>query len=181
MNQLMKGLAAGLIAGLAASAVMNKYLEWLAGPAGKPGHGAQSVQPGQPDHGVGRQLALEGRTHPGEDATQRTVSALARLSGSEPLSAKARHEGGKVVHYAMGAGSAAAYGLLAEFFPVLTAGRGLLFGGLVWVIADEGLVPWLGLSRRPDQYPWRVHLASLTAHGVYGLTTEAARKRLRAE
>jgi hypothetical protein len=55
---------------------------------------------------------------------------------------------------------------------------GLPFGTAVWLAADEGVVPALGLSQESDKYPLSTHAYALASHLVYGLTTELMLKVL---
>ena len=83
------------------------------------------------------------------------------------------------MHYAFGASTGAVYGAMAELAPGVTAGSGLMFGAAVWVVADEAIVPALGLSKPPTEYPLSVHAYALSAHLVYGLTAEITRRAVR--
>jgi len=56
---------------------------------------------------------------------------------------------------------------------------GLPLAAALWLAADEAAVPALGLSKSPLDYPLSSHLSALAAHGVYGVTTELARRALR--
>ena len=73
-----KGVAAGAAGGLVAAFVMNQFqAAW-----GKlmeneeRSHGAQSLQQGSPDHGIGRELAERGVDDPDDDAASRTANAV---------------------------------------------------------------------------------------------------------
>ena len=79
----------------------------------------------------------------------------------------------------MGAGTAAAYGVLAEVAPIVTAGDGLAFGTSVWLLADEVAVPAAGLSKSPRTIPLTTHIYALVSHLVYGWTTEIVRRAVR--
>lgn len=165
---LWKGLAAGVISGILASAAMNLLTRH------RP-HGAQARQQGLPQHGVGDWQAQRGETDPDEDAAERTANLLA----GGKLTREQKHKAGVAVHYAFGASTAALYGMLAELAPEAAPYGGIPFGLAVWLLADEGAVPLLGLSKRPDQYSPEVHAYSLAAHCVFGLTTELTRGVLR--
>jgi uncharacterized membrane protein YagU involved in acid resistance len=52
--------------------------------------------------------------------------------------------------------------------------RGAAYGTAVWILADEIVIPFLGLSRGPRELPLGVHAYSLGGHLVYGLTLDAA-------
>ena len=74
----LKGLAAGAIGGLAAAFVMNQFqAAWGRIAAGEErSHGAQSLQQGTPQKGVGRDLQAEGVDLPEDDATDRLDNTI---------------------------------------------------------------------------------------------------------
>jgi uncharacterized membrane protein YagU involved in acid resistance len=82
------------------------------------------------------------------------------------------------MHYTFGAVSGAAYGMLSHFVPITRAGRGALFGAALWAIADETMVPALGLSKGPAEYPLSTHVYGLASHLVYGMTTDATARSI---
>lgn len=176
-----KGVAAGAAGGLVAAFVMNQFqAAW-----GKlmenedRSHGAQSLQQGTPDHGIGRELAERGVDDPDDDAASRTGNAVSELVFEHHLTKSEKEEAGKAVHYAFGVSSGAIYGAVAEVMPLATVCEGTAFGAAVWLLADEATVPALGLSRKPTDYPASIHVYSLASHLVYGLTTELVRRAVR--
>ena len=86
---------------------------------------------------------------------------------------------GEAVHYAMGTLSGAIYGAIAEVLPIARAGNGLVFGALLWWIADNMAVPAIGLAKKPSAYPPSTHAYALSSHLVYGFVTESVRRVLR--
>ena len=72
------------------------------------------------------------------------------------------------------------YGAAAELAPEVAAGVGLPFGAVFWLVADEGAVPLLGLSKGPTEYPLSMHVYALASHLVFGLTAELVRAAVRA-
>ena len=180
-HNLWKGIVAGVAGGLAASWVMNQFQSWWSRSTYgiERSHGAQSLQRGLPQRGVARVLQASGSDQEKDDATMRTASAVSeRLFGTRLTEAE-KETGGTVAHYAMGATSGAVYGALAEWLPVTTAGAGLPFGAAVWIIADEGILPALGLSKSAKDYPPLIHVYAFTSHLVYGLATEFGRRAVR--
>ncbi|PYS79039.1 MAG: hypothetical protein DMF66_04185 [Acidobacteria bacterium] len=148
-GDVLKGLAAGVVAGLAASWAMNQFQAlWgkLAEGEERP-HGAQSLQQGSPQHGVGRELQERGSDEGDDNAAVRAANAVSELVFDHRLTKDEKETGGAVAHYAMGAASGAIYGVVAEILPAATVGAGLPFGAAVWLVADEGVVPALGLSK----------------------------------
>ncbi len=176
-----KGLAAGVVGGLVASWTMNQFQAlWSKLAEGEErSHGAQSMQQGHPQQGIGRELQEEGKDDAEDDAAERLANAISvGLSGRE-LTENEKDDAGVVFHYAMGATSGALYGAVAEALPLVTTGAGLPFGAAVWVIADEGIVPAVGLSKSPAEYPLSIHAYAFTSHLVFGLTTELVRRAVR--
>jgi putative membrane protein len=178
---IYKGVVAGAAGGLAASFVMNQFqAAW-----GKlmenesRSHGAQSLQQGLPEHGIGHELAERGVDEADDDAAARTGNAISELVFDHHLTKSEKEKAGAAAHYAMGVTSGAIYGAVAEVMPLATICEGTGFGAAVWAIADEGVVPALGLSRDASEYPVSVHAYSLTSHLVYGLTTELVRRAVR--
>ncbi|MFN7949801.1 MAG: DUF1440 domain-containing protein [Blastocatellia bacterium] len=180
-GSVLKGMAAGAVGGLAAAWVMNQFQSaWSRMTAGieRP-HGAQSMQQGQPQHGVGRELQKSGSDEASDNAAVRTASAISETAFDHKLTRSEKETGGAVMHYAMGATSGVIYGAAAEMAPVVTMGAGLPFGAAVWLVADEGIVPALGLSKTPDEYSLSMHAYSIASHLVYGVTTEVVRNVVR--
>lgn len=176
-----KGLVAGAIGGLAASVVMNQFQALLSRLAGgsERSHGAQSMQQGAPHHGIARALQKQGRDDERDDSAMRLGNAISVGLFDRKLTQDEKHTAGTVLHYAYGISTGAAYGAAAEFLPSVTAGAGLPLGAVVWVGADEGVVPALGLSKAPTEYPLSVHAYAFASHLVYGLTTELVRRAVR--
>lgn len=180
-GDVLKGLAAGVVGGLVASVVMNGFQALLSRQlAGvERSHGAQSLQQGTPQQGVGRDLEAEGKDEPEDDATERLANAVSVAVFERELTKREKERAGTALHYAMGTTSGALYGAVAELVPEATAGAGLPYGVAVWLVADEGIVPAAGLSKSPAEYPLWIHLYSLSTHLVYGLTTELVRRAVR--
>lgn len=177
----LKGLAAGLVAGLIASAVMNQVQAlWTRLTEGEErSHGAQSMQRGSPYSGVGGELRAEGKDDEQDDAPMRLANAISVAVFDRELTKSQKDTAGTALHYAYGVSMAGLYGAAAEFAPAITAGAGLPYGVGVWIVADEGVVPALGLSKSPKEYPLSVHAYALVSHSVYGLTTELVRRAIR--
>ena len=174
-SNLWKGLAAGVAAGLAASWIMNQFQSlWGKLAEGiEKSHGAQSLQQGSPPEPPNINEDEE------DDATERVASAISETVFDRELTEREKEKAGAAVHYGFGATTGAMYGALAEVAPGVTACNGLLFGAAVWVVADEAVVPALGLSKPPSQYPLSIHAYALSSHLVYGLTAEVVRRAAR--
>jgi uncharacterized membrane protein len=181
VGDVAKGLVAGMVGGFVAALLMNQFQKlWQKISEGEErGHGAQSMQHGSPHHGAGEMLRERGVDSGDDDAAERTASAIAVGVFDHELTEREKEIAGTAIHYAFGAGTGAFYGAAAELLPEVTTGAGVPFGAAVWLAADEGIVPLLGLSKSPTKYPPSIHLYSLASHFVYGLTTELVRRAVR--
>jgi len=180
-GDVLKGLAAGVVGGLVAAAVMNQFQALWSGLAEREerSHGAQSLQQGSPKVGVGRELKAEGKDAEEDDATERLANAISVGVSGRELTEREKKVAGTALHYAMGASSGALYGAVAELLPAVKVGAGVPFGAAVWLVADEGILPALGLSKSADEYPPSIHAYALASHVVFGLTTELVRGAVR--
>ncbi|HSK64169.1 MAG TPA: DUF1440 domain-containing protein [Pyrinomonadaceae bacterium] len=179
--EIYKGIVAGVAGGLVGSFTMNQFQAWwgkLMANEERP-HGAQSLQQGSPEHGIGRELMERGADDPDDNAAVLTGNAVSELVLDHSLTKTEKETAGAIAHYAMGVTSGAIYGAVAEAMPSATVAEGLPFGAAVWLIADEAIVPAAGLSRKPTDYPPSVHAYSFASHLVYGLTTEIVRRAVR--
>jgi NAD(P)-dependent dehydrogenase (short-subunit alcohol dehydrogenase family) len=84
-----------------------------------------------------------------------------------------------MMHYAFGTAVGALYGAYADRLRARGA-SGVALGTTLWLTADEIGMPLLGLSEPPTRRPLEMHLQSLAAHLVYGVTAEAVRQPARA-
>jgi putative membrane protein len=159
---LTKGLIAGVAGGLIASLVMEQF------------QAAWSL--------VGKKLQDTKPRSSGRAAKPTTVKAadaIARRVLGHKVRKKHQKLAGEAMHYVMGTGSAAVYGMLAEIAPAVTAGEGTAFGAVIWLAADEASLPALGLAKPPNRIPMSTHVYALASHLVYGAVTEAVRRALR--
>ena len=180
-GEVLKGLAAGVLGGLVASAVMNQFQSlWSSLLKGEErAHGAQSLQQGTPQQGIGAELQAEGKDEEEDDAAERLANAISVGVSGHELSEHEKAVAGTAFHYAMGMTSGALYGAVAEIIPEVKVGAGVPFGVAVWAIADEGIVPAVGLSKSPEEYPPSIHAYALASHLVFGVTTELVRRAVR--
>src|SRR5205085_10680314 len=81
-SSLLKGLAAGVVAGLVASWTMNQLqalCSKLMDDEERP-HGAQSLQQGSSEHGVGQELKDRGSDDADDNAAVTTAKAVSELA-----------------------------------------------------------------------------------------------------
>ena len=174
MANVLRGMAAGMLAGLAASWVMNEFQKM---------HG-QSHPEDRGETPAGHDQPQERKeSHAGsgeeEDATVKTAQAIAQRVIHRNLTDREKQIAGPAVHYAYGSLVGAMYGGIAELLPIVSAGVGLPFGFALWLLGDEVAVPALGLAKAPTEYPPEAHADALAAHFMYGATTDLLRRVLR--
>ena len=175
-RHLMRGVVAGVGAGLAASWLMNVF---MAGPGQKLKEAVQSDDEKAKEQFQQRQQQASGQ--PREDATMKAADAIvATATGGQHLSLEARQKGGPVVHYAFGALMGALYGGLAEYSCAARTGFGLAFGAGLFAGADLVAVPAFRLSPPLSESSPSSLANPFAAHLVYGTTTEALRRVFRA-
>ena len=127
--------------------------------------------------GAGRHAQAEPRSHQrGTSPGERAVEVVARHVTSEPISPKRREQFGSLLHYGFGATAGALYGLLSRRWPGVTVGGGLAYATGVWIVADEAIVPAMGLADPPHRTPLRRHAYALAGHWAYGAALEAVRR-----
>ena len=182
-----KGLAAGLIGGLVASWTMNRFQDvWsktAKGIEAWPHYDFQNVwcefaEGLEESHGSQVSKPPPNREIQ-DDTTVRAASAVSEGLFDHKLTQNEKKIAGPAVHYFLGTGVGGLYGAAAEMAPTVTAGKGLPFGALFWLVVDEGAVPLLGLSKGPTAYPLSTHAYALSSHFVYGLTAEVVRRAVR--
>jgi hypothetical protein len=171
-GDLLRGAAAGVLAG----AAMNLFARIVA--LATHGHEGQGATSGQERTGRGVQPA-QAETIAEDDAAVRTGSIAFRVVAGRNPGGEAELWLGTAAHYAFSAAAGATYAVASSRFPAIRAGFGVGYGTLVWALADEGIVPALGLSRRPNELSTGVHLYALLGHWVYGGALDAFLTRSR--
>ncbi len=180
-------MAAGLVGGLVASWTMNRFQDvWTQLAKGIEGWSDNEFENvwGEFTEGV-RESSNAQSSKPGptpevqDDTTVRTASAISEALFDHKLTQSEKKIAGPAVHYILGTGVGGLYGAAAEMAPKVTAGNGLPFGAVFWLVVDEGAVPLLGLSKGPRAYPLSTHVYALSSHFVYGLTAEVVRRAVR--
>ncbi|HET8655263.1 MAG TPA: DUF1440 domain-containing protein [Longimicrobiaceae bacterium] len=158
-DHLLADLLKGAIAGAAAT--------WAMGPVTSYLYQHESKE-------VRRQ---EDEARGGETAYGAAAEKTAALMGKE-LTDEQRGTAGRAIHWALGTGAGALYGVLRDRVPGAGAGAGLLFGTAFWALMDEGANTALGLTPGPMAFPWQTHARGLAGHLVFGLTADATLRAL---
>ncbi len=170
-TDVWKGLAAGLVGGLIASWTMNQFQALLS----KASEGDEKSQGGRGT----QNKKSQSESKEGDDATVKAATAISENVFDHKLTKSEKKIAGTAVHYTFGTLTGGLYGAAAELAPIVTVGGGLAYGASIWVVADEGVVPALGLSKPANEYPLSIHAYALASHFVYGLTTEVVRRAVR--
>src|SRR5437868_13912889 len=133
-QNILKGVASWVIAGLAATFVMSQFQSLLMKASGQD----QQKKDSQESKATGKKKNSEGNlkteSHEEEPATEKAASAIAENVLHFNLKKREKKVAGEAVHYAMGAASAGIYGGLAEILPQVTTGMGVPFGAAVWLM-----------------------------------------------
>jgi uncharacterized membrane protein YagU involved in acid resistance len=158
-GDVVKGAVAGLIGGLVASFVMSEFQRLLSA--------------------LSEEEKKTKKKKEDEPANVKTAEAISENVFDHKLKKSEKEPAGEAVHYAMGATSGLIYGIASEIAPMTTVGLGLPFGAAVWLVADDVVVPALGLAKPATQYPLSTHAYALSSHLVYGLTTDLVRRAVR--
>lgn len=153
-NDMLRDVAAGALAGLAATWAMGHVTSYLYEHEDERAREAEDEARG-------------GRTAFGV-AAERTAAAV-----NVDLSDEQRQQLGSGIHWALGAGAGAVYGALKGRVPAVDAGRGLAYGAAFWGVIDEGANTALGLTPGPVNFPWQTHARGLAGHLVFGVVTDA--------
>jgi putative membrane protein len=165
------GAAAGLIGGAVGTWAMSQFQGLWSNVV----HGYESPSAG------GRHDARDWQErNDGENANEIAAQTVAAHTIARRLTRPELTVAAPLVHYAFGSVMGALYGILAERARRVPAAAGAGFGTAVWIGADELAMPMLGLARRDTDYPLEAHAQSFAAHLVYGVTTDLARRAVRA-
>ncbi len=133
----------------------------------------EKVQPRIMDLGGPETKQRERRAQEGVEPA--TVQVAKRIAGAARTSVPEERMGAaaEAVHYLTGAAFGALFGVLARRVGLPVLAVGVAYGAAVWLVNDEALVPALGLSRGPLDYPPSTHAKALASHVVYGAATGA--------
>ena len=113
----------------------------------------------------------ESEARDGIPALEVLADGMAGLTGST-LSDEERQRGGTILQWATGIGTGMLYAAIRSRLPGSGVPRGLAYGAGFSLIADEGLVPLLGLSPGPLIFPWQTHARGFAGHLVFGAVAE---------
>ena len=181
---VLRGMAAGLLAGAAGSWVMNQFQRIRATnppcpPTGRRREAGNELKRQAVQGQTGEDQGMPQSSDVDENATVKTAERISQRVLHRKLTQTEKQIIGPAVHYAYGSLVGALYGGMSELLPITSAGLGLPFGFALWLLGDEIAVPALGLAKPPTEYSPDVHADALAAHFMYGATTDVLRRLLR--
>jgi uncharacterized membrane protein YagU involved in acid resistance len=83
---------------------------------------------------------------------------------------------GHALHWAIGIGAGAVYGMLRHRIAKADLARGTAFGTAFFLLVDEAMNPLLGFTPGPQAFPWQAHARGLPGHIVFGAVAESVLK-----
>ncbi len=75
---------------------------------------------------------------------------------------------GLVIHFAFSVLAGIAYGVLAEYVPIVAIGMGVAFGLAVWIGAHEIVMPLIGLTPPPWALSLNEQASEFFGHAMWG-------------
>lgn len=108
----------------------------------------------------------------GKTAYGVAAEKVAGLAGKQ-LSDDERSRYGQEIHWALGIGAGAVYGVLRPRISAASLGNGLLFGAAFFLLMDEVATPALGLTSWAPAFPWQTHARGLAGHLAFGAAANA--------
>jgi len=109
----------------------------------------------------------------GKSSVANLVERIEELTGVD-LEPGQRSIATQAVHYGLGVLPGSLYGSLRNRLPLLGAGRGVVYGVILWAVNDEYLNARLGLAGDFGAYPLQTHWRGLVGHIALGVATDTA-------
>lgn len=162
---LLRSILVGTLGGVAGSWFMCELRNRSKPSAERAGQWPETLSP---QEGKASYRVFPKRLSLRADTTVTVASLVSETVLGHELSRPEKRLAGPLVHYVFGAGAGALYGALIRKFPTLAKGFGTLYGGLVWLAADEVALPALGVSKSPLEIPVRRQAGMLGLHLAYG-------------
>lgn len=145
------GLAAGVAAGLIASAAMAAFQSQ-----------ASKLLPDEGDSDA-------------DPATVKAADQVSLATTGDKVPEPYREPAGQLVHYVVGGVLGGIYGVLTEYRAEASAGFGSAYGVATAALLDEGAVSAAGLGPSPTETPLATHAYGAASHLVYGWVLEGIR------
>lgn len=167
---LWKGLVSGLTAGLAATAAMTLFQTGWS----KAQKELSKKKASKKSHDSDQQSSQD------ESSTVKVANKISEATLHRDLSKSEKEPASYAVHFAFGTLMGGIYGISGEYLKIARTGYGLLHGLGLWVGADATVLPAIGLSPPVSQRSGGEVTYEILAHAVYGVSSEATRRFVRA-
>ena len=109
----------------------------------------------------------------GGKTAYRIAAEKGAASTGVPLREDELERAGQAIHWGLGIGAGAVYGVLRPRVRRLGKAAGLAYGTGFWLLLDEIAVPALGLTPGPTGFPWQTHARGLAGHLSFGAVADA--------
>lgn len=179
MNELINGAIAGLVAGIVATWIMDRFqYNWwdVAAFVERCCRRVAAVLPPQPPAPTTTAPEVTEFSGP---STAKVANWLFRRWKGRDLNADEKGPAGEIVHYTFGIANAVAFGAILSVFGIVGIAWGITFGVLLFVAIDELGLWALGLAKGPWNYALSIHAYAFAAHVVYGLALGSGYELLR--
>jgi uncharacterized protein DUF1440 len=123
----------------------------------------------QPEEITERENEVRGK----KNAYEIVAEKGAKLVGRKLLK-KERRAIGTGIHWSLGVGSGALYGVLRNRMRYVGIGSGVAFGIAMFALLDETALVALGLAPPPREFPWQTHARGFAGHLVLGAILDGA-------
>jgi hypothetical protein len=161
-GEVLTDAALGALAGAAATAAMTPLTTYLSKHEPEPAK--------RKEQEVSRRF--------GAPPPVKVAEKLAAAVGAS-IPPERRSLAGGVMRYGFGTFWGAVLGAIASRWKPLPPGAGVALGILLWISMDEGALPALGLTGKPNEYPRETHVRGLAGHIVYGVLLDRTLALLR--
>ena len=175
---VLRGLLVGAVAGITATIIMGQF-QALVAEGEKALEKQKKLAQGESPWLVAHEQVLKEQQAATEEGSTEIVARKAAEATGHQLTPDAKKQGGQVVHYTFGTLMGIAYGLGAEFLPIVSAGFGSAFGTALFLGADELAIPAFQLAPPPAEVAPKDHIEHWAAHVVYGSSLELTRSLIR--
>ena len=176
---LWKGALAGLVAGLAATYMMDEVQKVIARGTNEIDR-RKRLGAGESEGSIATKQAEKQKEDVDEEnSTGGVARKVTHAVTGHILTADEEKTGGTAVHWIFGTSMSVLYGIAAEYFPEVTAGGGTAFGTVLFLGADEIAVPAFGLATPPQDVPVGSHANHWALHIAYGGTADLVRSLVR--
>ena len=167
---LWKGFVSGLAAGLAGTAAMTLFQTgW-----------SKAQKELNPKNGD-KEPKDSDQSSQGEPSTVKVANKISEATLHRDLRKSEKEPASYAVHFAFGTLMGGIYGISSEYLKMARTGYGLLHGLGLWAGADATVLPAMGLSQAVTERSPSELTYEILAHAVYGVSSEATRRFVRAQ